>query len=84
MHYLNVQYTDYGPSSIPGTITITSAEELVCFNGTINDDVLGFEGDEQFSLTLSNPSPSEVFIGQGTTTIIIQDNDGQFITALPK
>ena len=49
----------------------------MCFNGTINDDVLGFEGDELFSLTLSNSSPSEVFIGQGTTTITIQDNDGQ-------
>ena len=74
---LNVRYTDYDPSSIPGTITITSAEDLVCFNGTINDDVLGFEGNEQFRLTLSNPSPSEVFIGQGMTTITIQDNDSQ-------
>ena len=77
-----VQHTDYDPSSIPGTITITSAEDLVCFNGTINDDVLGFEGDEQFRLTLSNPSPSEVFIGQGMTTITIQDNDGQCSEAL--
>ena len=54
----------------------------MCFNGTIIDDVLGFEGDEQFSLTLSNPSPSEVFIGQGMTTITIQDNDGQCTEAL--
>ena len=77
-----VPYTDYDPNSIPGTITIMSAEDLVCFNGTINDDVLGFEGDEQFSLTLSNPSPSEVFIGQGMTTITIQDNDGQCTEAL--
>ena len=81
---MNTLCTDYDPNSIPDTITITAAEDQVCFTGNIIDDTLSLEGDEQFRLNLANASPSEVFIGQGTTTITIQDNDGQCITALPE
>ena len=47
----------------------------MCFNGTINNDILGLEGDEQFRLTLFNLSPSEVGIGLDTTTITIEDDE---------
>ena len=83
-HYCHecTQHTDYDPNSIPDTITIMAADDQACFTGTINDDELSLEGDEQFRLTLSNALPSEVFIGRGTTTITIHDNDGQCSTIL--
>ena len=42
---------------------------------TIIDDAIALEEIKQFTLTLSNPDPSAVLIGQDTTSITIQDDD---------
>lgn len=69
--------TDYNPASIPDTITIAAAADRECFTGMVINDILALEEEEQFRLTLSDPTPSGVTIGQATTTITIQDDDGR-------
>ena len=43
----------------------------------IEDDDIGFEFDESFTITLSNPQPDSVALSPDTITITIRDNDGR-------
>ena len=66
--------TDYvrtGQSSLtfPGMETRTILVSIV-------DDMV-FEGDESFTIVLSNPQPAGAEIGIGTITITITDNEEQ-------
>lgn len=72
-----VHATDYDPNSIPDTVTIAATAERECFNGMVINDVLALEEDEQFRLTLFDPTPSGVIIGQGTAIITIRDDNGR-------
>lgn len=48
------------------------------FPVSIVDDVL-FEGNESFTVVLSNPRPDAVMFSPGTITVTIIDNDGEFL-----
>ncbi len=73
--------TDYVPRSQFNTVvTFNNAVRRSCVNIQIVEDSL-FENDEQFSLQLINLSgdfarPDLFLLGQ-STTITIQDNDGE-------
>ena len=57
-------------------VRIPSGVASVTFDINIHDDLLD-ESDEQFSLTLSNPSNGA--LSGATTTVIIKDNDADHL-----
>ena len=70
---------DYDPSGIPSVLMFGPSDTEICFNVTIIDDVLALEPDETIILTLS------YFGGTGTdtSTVTIDDDDGEMIRQSP-
>lgn len=63
---------DYEPTS--GTLSFLDGETSRTFTVTILDDTLD-EGDEDFTLTLSNPTGGAAIGNPGTTSVNIVDDD---------
>ena len=52
------------------------ASQMMCGRIQIIDDLLAYEPDEQFSVSLVSATPTGVF-GSNETCITIMDNDGE-------
>ena len=71
-------HTDYIASSIPSSVTISAGDSRTCFNGTIVDDQAQ-EDTESFTLNIVGTGPDGVVVDQGTTEIVIVDDDGELL-----
>ena len=79
---LSTPTTDYNAiTNPPSPLTLAAAEDSICFTIDLIDDDIALEGDEVFSVTLSNPVPSSVSITTSTADITIVDNDGEVIVS---
>jgi uncharacterized delta-60 repeat protein/uncharacterized repeat protein (TIGR01451 family) len=66
---------DYSPAA--GILTFNPGESLKALNIPILDDD-AIEGDESFSVVLSNPSPGVQLANPSTAAVVILDNDTGF------
>ncbi len=62
--------SDYLPETLPTSIIFGPTERIICFNGTIVDDIAA-EFVEDFLLTITST------YGILETTVIILDDDGK-------
>lgn len=76
---LSTPTTDYGTP--PSSLTLAAEVDPTCFTIPLIDDDIALEGDEVFSVTLSNPVPSSVSIITFIANITIVDNDGEVIVS---
>ena len=69
---------DYLSSSVPPSITFGFNDIQVCFEVTINEDIVD-ETTESLSFIIITPIPTDVSIAVNMSTITILDNDGKLL-----
>ena len=70
-------------SAIDAVLTFDGSDNGLTYPLLIEDDNIGFEFDESFTITLSNPQPDSVALSPDTITITIRDNDGRVYMYAP-
>ena len=71
-------FPDYLSSSVPPSITFGFNDIQVCFEVTINEDIVD-ETTESLSFIIITPIPTDVSIAVNMSTITILDNDGKLL-----
>ena len=82
-YHFFLSYLDYNPANVPSTVFIPASSLSICFvSNSIIDDQIALEFDETFSLSIDQAGPDsggQITIANGSTVIIIVDDDGECI-----
>ena len=71
---------DYTTSTLMLTFQPSNDGQMLCGNVSIINDNLGNEGDELFSVVITNVSSNKVLIGPNNESCVtIVDDDGEYI-----